>query len=50
MAVHDERRKVEDMIGRIEWLQKRDEFWPQEEEMEQLLLLDFARLVSKLWD
>ena len=50
VAVHSELPEVEAMIARIEWLQKEDEFWPEKDEWIQLLLVDFARLVPKLWD
>jgi len=49
-AHHPELPKVHELMAHMKWLRDKEEFWPQEDELIQLALVDFARLLPALWD
>lgn len=51
MAYHRETEEVENLLHKIVFLQGKDkDWWPTQDEEIELALIDFARLVPKLWD
>lgn len=53
VAIHSEQREVERLLHQLEFLdakQKKDEWWPTNDEEFQLALFEWARLVPMMWD
>ena len=53
MAVHDERQECEHILYRLSYLKKMDDdgkWVPDEDSMLQLALIDFVRMLPKMWD
>lgn len=50
IAYHPELSECESLLHRLTWLRDKKEWWPQEDEMLELALVDAARLIPKLWD
>ncbi len=50
VAYHPEIPECESLLHRLTWLRDKKEWWPQEDEMLELALIDAARLIPKLWD
>lgn len=50
VAYHREQEEVENLLHKIVFLQDDKRWWPSGDEEIQLALIDFARLVPKMWD
>ena len=49
-AHHPELQEVKNLLYQMTWLKEKKEFWPGEDAMISMALIDFARLVPRMWD